>query len=221
VRHFDELLDDLRNKLLEMSELVQCAIRESVRALAEGEDSDSKAVRTREVEINRLELEIDGIANEILALEQPVASDLRFVTAAGKINSNLERIGDLAVNVAERSQSLIRQPRFAIRTDVPKLAELAESMVKRALDAFVSKDANEARAVLLSDDAVDEMRDSIFNELISEMKKNSQAVQACVDLMFAARSLERIADHATNIAEAVVFMIEGVDVRHHHVQVVN
>ena len=203
-----------------MSGLVQAAIRESVRALAEGEDSDLKTVRDREAEINRMELEIDGITTELLALEQPVASDLRFITAAGKINNILERIGDLAVNVAERSESLFRH-HAKIRTDVPILAELAESMVKRALDAFINKDANEARAVLLSDDAIDELRDSVFNELIGRMKKNAQSVQPCVDLMFAARNLERMADHATNIAEAVVFMVEGVDVRHHHVQVAN
>jgi phosphate transport system protein len=221
VRHFEELLEELRNKLLEMSGMVESAIRESVRALEGSEPSDVQSVFKREADINRLELEIDGLATSILALEQPVASDLRFITAAGKINNNLERIGDLAVNIAERSQSLIRHPHSAIRTDIPKLAELAESMVKRALEAFVEKDANEARAVLVSDDVIDDLRDSIFNELIRQMKRNSQSVQACVDLMFAARSLERIADHATNIAEAVVFMIEGVEVRRHHTQVIS
>jgi phosphate transport system protein len=221
VRHFEELLEDLRNKLLEMSGLVESAIRESVRALECSEESGVQSVFRREGDINRLELEIDETVTGLLALEQPVAGDLRFITAAGKINNNLERIGDLASNIAERSQSLIRHPHVAIRTDLPKLAELAESMVKRALEAFVKKDANEARAVLVSDDAVDDLRDSIFNDLIRQMKKSSQSVQACVDLMFVARSLERIADHATNIAEAVVFMIEGVDVRHHHTQVIS
>jgi len=219
VRHFEALLEDLRSKLLEMSGLVQSAIRESVRALEASEESDVQSVFKREGAINRLELEIDSISTNLLALEQPVASDLRFITAAGKINNNLERIGDLAVNIAERSKSLIRNPHVEIRTDIPKLADLAESMVGRALEAFVKKDANEARAVLLADDAIDSLRDSIFGGLIRQMKKNPQSVQACVDLMFAARSLERIADHATNIAEAVVFMIEGVDVRHHQAQI--
>ncbi|HVB88232.1 MAG TPA: phosphate signaling complex protein PhoU [Candidatus Dormibacteraeota bacterium] len=220
-RHFDELLGDLRNKLLEMSGLVESAIRDSVHALEGSDDSNVQPVFKRETDVNRLELEIDSTVTNLLALEQPVAGDLRFITAAGKINSNLERIGDLAVNIAERSHSLLQHPHPGIRTDIPQLAELTESMVKRALEAFVEKDANAARAVLVSDDAIDDLRDSVFNDLIAQMKKDSQSVQACVDLMFAARSLERIADHATNIAEAVVFMIEGVEVRRHHTQVVS
>jgi phosphate transport system protein len=216
VRHFDELLEELRNKLLEMSGLVQSAIRESVRSLADGQESNARSVFKGEGGINRLELEIDEIVTRLLALEQPVAGDLRFITAAGKINNNLERIGDLAVNIAERSESLIRQPHPAIQTDISKLADLTESMVQKALEAFVNKDPEEARAILQSDDAIDNFRDSIFSCLIRQMKKDSQSVQACVDFMFAARSLERIADHATNIAEAVIFITEGIDVRHHH-----
>ncbi len=218
-RHFDELLEELRNKLLEMGELVQAAIRESVRALEGADESAAQSVFRREGDINRLELEIDGIATKLLALEQPVAGDLRFITAAGKINNNLERIGDLAINIAERSESLIQNRHFAVRTDIPRLAELAEPMVHQALEAFVKKDATEARAVLRADDAIDDLRDAVFSDLIRQMKTNSQSVQTCVDLMFAARSLERIADHATNIAEAVVFMVEGVDLRHHHAEI--
>lgn len=216
MRYFDEMLGELRNKLLEMSALVQAAIRESVHSLEAGDEAEARSVLQREADINRLELEIDKLVTSILALEQPVASDLRFVTAASKINNNLERIGDLAVNIAERSESLIEQPHSAIRTDIPKLAELAESMVKRALEAFVQGDARDARAVLVSDDVIDDLRDAIFHDLIRRMKRDSKSVQVCVDLMFAARNLERIADHATNVAEAVVFMTEGIDVRHHH-----
>jgi phosphate transport system protein len=217
MRHFDELLEELRKKLLDMSGLVQSAIRGSVHALEAADESGVQSVYKREGDINRLELEIDEIATRILALDQPVANDLRFVTAASKINNNLERIGDLAINIAERAESLIRHPHPAIRTDIPKLADLAESMVGQALEALVRRDAGGARTVLVSDDAVDALRDSILNHLIRQMKKNSASVQACVDLMFAARNLERIADHATNIAEAVVFMVEGVDVRHHRI----
>jgi phosphate transport system protein len=217
--HFDELLEELRGKLLEMSELVQSAIRESVRALESGDESAVQSVFKQEGDINRLELEIDGIATSILALDQPVASNLRFVTAAGKVNNNLERMGDLAANIAERSESLNRHRHAAIRTDIPNLAELAESMVKQALDAFIEKDAAHARAMLLCDDAVHALHDAIFNDLINEMKGSSQSVEACVDLMLAARNLERIAYHATNIAEAVLFMIEGVEVRHHSVRI--
>jgi phosphate transport system protein len=214
VRHFDELLEQLRNKLLEMSGLVEFSIRESVKSLTERDSLKAKAVLKRESEINQLELDIDEIATTLLALEQPVATDLRFITVAGKINNNLERIGDLAVNIAERSESLLSHARFPVRADIVRLADLAESMVERSLDAFVRKDAEAARRVLVSDDAVDDLRDSIYNELISYMKKNPAAVQQCVDLIFAARSLERMADHSMNIAEGVLFMVEGIDVRH-------
>ena len=215
MRHFDELLEQLRNKLLQMSALVESSIIDSVKSLTERNSSEAEAVLKRESEINQLEITIDDISTSLLALEQPVANDLRFITVAAKINSNLERIGDLAVNIAERSESLIQHPQFRVRADIPRLADLATSMVQQSLDAFVKKDTDEARGVLLSDNAVDDLRDSIYNELIGYMKKNPQAVQPCVDLMFAARSLERIADHATNIAEGVIFMIEGIDVRHH------
>jgi phosphate transport system protein len=215
VRHFDELLEQLRNKLLQMSALVESSIIDSVKSLTERNSSEAEAVLKRESEINQLEITIDDISTSLLALEQPVANDLRFITVAAKINSNLERIGDLAVNIAERSESLIQHPQFRVRADIPRLADLATSMVQQSLDAFVKKDTDEARGVLLSDNAVDDLRDSIYNELIGYMKKNPQAVQPCVDLMFAARSLERIADHATNIAEGVIFMIDGIDVRHH------
>lgn len=217
--HFDKLLEELRGKLLEMSGLVQSAIRESVQALEAEDASEVESVFEREADINRLELEIDKIATSILALEQPVASDLRFVTAGSKININLERIGDLAINIAERSESLIRRPHPAIRTDIPKLAELAESMVRQALEAFVNRDAERARAVLFSDGAVDALLDGILSDLIHRMEESSESVQACVDLLFAARNLERIADHATNIAEAIVFMTEGVEVRHHTLRI--
>lgn len=219
MRHFEQLLEDLRNRLLEMSGFVQSAIHESVRALEARKEPDVQCVFKREADINRMELEIDDIVTKLLALEQPVAGDLRFITAASKINNNLERIGDLAVNIAERSESLIRHPPSAIPADIPKLADLAGAMVCSALEAFVKKDSHGARAVLLEDDAIDSLRDSIFGGLIRQMKKDPRSVQACVDLMFAVRSLERVADHATNIAEAVVFMIEGVDVRHHQTQV--
>jgi phosphate transport system protein len=219
MRHFDELLEELRNKLLEMSALVETAIRESVRSLEASDALEAQSVLKGESDVNRMEIEIDQLVTTLLALEQPVAGDLRFITAAGKINNNLERIGDLAVNIAERSESLIQHPQVAVRTEIPQLAEMAESMVKTALDAFVKKDADGARGVLLSEHAINDLRDAIFNDLIRQMKKDSKSVQACVDLMFAARNLERIADHATNIAEAVVFMVEGVDLRHHHISV--
>lgn len=215
MRHIDELLEQLRAKLLEMSGLVQSAIHKSARSLREKDLSLAESVIKGECRINQLELDIDALATSLLALEQPVAADLRFITAAAKINNNLERIGDLAQNIAERTQALINEPRFDVRVDISQLADLVESMVQMALDSFVRKDPQQARRVLFSDDGVDALRDSIFAQLIDYMKKNSETVQYCVDLMFAARSLERIADHATNIAESVLFMTEGIDVRHH------
>jgi phosphate transport system protein len=215
VRHFDELLEQLRDKLLTMSGLVQSAIRDSTRALREKDLSLAKRVIKGESRINQLELDIDALATALLATEQPVAADLRFITAAAKINSNLERIGDLAENIAERAQALIGDAPADVRVDLSQLADLTESMVAMALDAFVKKDSQQARRVLLSDDGVDALRDSIFAQLVDQMKKSAQSVQYCVDLMFAARNLERIADHSTNIAESVLYMTEGVDVRHH------
>ncbi len=162
-----------------------------------------------------MQIEIDELATRLLALEQPVARDLRFITAAIKINSDLERMGDLAVNIAERSISLARTLAVRPLIDVPHLADLAESMVRKALDAFVKGDAELARSVLVSDDAVDELRDAMYHELVSYMQKDPAAVRQSVDLMFVAHDLERIADHATNIAEVALYLVEGIDVRHH------
>jgi phosphate transport system protein len=214
MRHIQEMLDELRAKLLTMSTLVESAIKESAHALSGDPDVNIQDIFKRERQVNRLELEIDEIATGILALEQPVAGDLRFVTAAAKINNNLERIGDLAAGIARRAESLAQVSRDNLAGEIPTLAELVADMVNRALRAFVNNDAQEARAVLASDDAVDHLHESIFTELVENMKRDAQVVQTCVDLMLAARNLERIADHATNIAEAVVFISEGVDVRH-------
>ena len=215
MRHFDELLTQLRDKLIQMSRLVESSILDSVQALTERDAAKAANVFKRESDINQMEVSIDAMVTSLLALEQPVASDLRFITTAGKLNNNLERIGDLAVNIAERAESLMSQPRLPVRVNIPRLADLAESMVRKTLEAFVNGDSDAARAVLVSDDAVDDLRDSTYNDLIQYMKKNPEAVQQCIDLMFAARSLERMADQATNIAEAVLFMVNGIDVRHH------
>ena len=162
-----------------------------------------------------MEIEVDDFAVGLMALYQPMARDLRFLTAAIKINSDLERMGDLAVNIVERALSLIYQPPVKPLIDIPQMAKLVESMVRRSLDSFVKRDSELARAVLLSDDAVDELRDAIYHELIDFMERDSRTVSRAVDLMFVARNLERIADHATNIAEDVLYLVQGVDVRHH------
>ena len=215
MRHFEEQLEELRKRLLEMSGLVESAVYRSVQALVEKDEDQARQVLKNESKINQMEIQIDEMATQLLALEQPVASDLRFITAATKINNDLERMGDLAVNIAERSLTLMREPLVKPLIDIPHMANLVESMVRKALDAFVGKDGALARSVLISDDAVDGFRDAVVTELINFIQKDPSTAQQCVALLFVARDLERIADHATNIAEDVLFVVEGVDVRHH------
>ncbi len=198
-----------------MGGLVERAIHDGVRALTRRDPELARQVLINEARINQMEIHIDEMATRLLALHQPMARDLRFLTAAIKINNDLERMGDLAVNVVERALSLASCPPIHPAIDIPRLAELAESMVRRSLDAFVKRDAGLARGVLLSDDAVDAQRDAICRELASFMQREPATIPSALDLFIAARSLERIADHATNIAEDVLFLIEGVDVRHH------
>jgi len=168
-----------------------------------------------EARINQMEIEIDNVVTRLFALRQPMAKDLRFLTAALKINTDMERMGDLAVNIAQRALSLVAQPPVKPLIDIPRMAQLVESMLLRVLDAFVKGDADEAGTVLLADDEVDALRDSVYQELVLYMQNDPTTVRGAIDLMFVARNLERIADHATNIAEDVVFLVKGVDVRHH------
>lgn len=215
MRHFEMQLDELRKRLLEMSGLVESAIYRSVLALVEKDEEQVRQVMENEARINRMQIEIDELATGLLALQQPMATDLRFITAAIKINNDLERMGDHAVNIAERARSLMHEPTIRPLIDIPRMAELVESMLHESLDSFVKKDATLARGVLKADDAVDHMRDTVYNELVNYMENESSAIRECIHLMFIARNLERIADHATNIAEDVVFLVEGADVRHH------
>jgi phosphate transport system protein len=215
LRHFIEELDELQKSLLEMAGLVEAAIHKSVLSLVERDEEQAQDVLRNEARINQMEIEIDDFTVGLLALYQPMAKDLRFLTAAIKINSDLERMGDLAVNTVERALSLMRQPPVKPLIDIPQMAKLVESMVRRSLDAFVKRDSELARAVLLSDDAVDDVRDAIYQELIGFMRTDPTTISRALDLIFVARNLERIADHATNIAEDVLFLVKGVDVRHH------
>ena len=214
MRHFEIQLDDLRKRLLEMSGLVESSIYRSVQALVDKDQGQIRQVMENEERINRMQIEIDDLTTGLLLLQQPMAADLRFLTATIKINNDLERMGDHAVNIAERVISLTSGPAIKPLIDIPRMANLVESLLRKSLDAFVQKDANLARIVLTSDDEVDHMRDTIYNELVSYMESEPSAIRACIDLMFVARNLERIADHATNIAEDVVFLVEGADVRH-------
>jgi phosphate transport system protein len=215
LRHFVEELDYLRSRLLEMSGLVEDSVYRSVLALTEKDPQQAQKVLQNEAEINRMEIEIDDLATQLLALQQPMATDLRFITSAIKINNDLERMGDLAVNIVERALSLISEPLLKPTVDIPLLADKVQAMIRKSLDAFVKKDPELARNVLVSDDAVDELRDAIYEELISYMERDPKMVRQGLNLMFVARNLERLADHATNIAEDVLFLVQGVDVRHH------
>jgi phosphate transport system protein len=215
LRHFIEELDYLRSRLLEMSSLVEDSVYRSVLSLTEKDPQQAQRVLQNEAEINRMEIEIDDLAVRLLALQQPMATDLRLLTAAIKINNDLERMGDLAVNIVERALSLINEPLIKPLIDIPAMATRVQSMIRKSLDSFVKRDAELARTVLVSDDAVDELRDAIYEELIAFMERDPKTVRQAINLMFVARNLERLADHATNIAEDVLFLVEGVDVRHH------
>ncbi len=215
MRHFERELDELRQSLLEMSGLVESAINGSVLSLTARDLTRSEEVLRNEARINRMQIEIDDKAARLLVLEQPVAKDLRLIMAAIKINNDLERMGDEAVNIVERAQLLMQEPLLCAPVDIPRMATLTETMVRKALDSFVKQQPDLARSVLESDDAVDELQDVTYRELLQCMEKDPRSIAQCVSLMFVAHSLERIADHATNIAEDVLFLVQGIDVRHH------
>ncbi|MGD1092593.1 MAG: phosphate signaling complex protein PhoU [Bryobacteraceae bacterium] len=214
MRHFVEELEQLKTKLLEMSSLVEAAIQRSISAVIHKDRSAAEQVFRNEERINEIEIEIDEFAINLLALQQPMAADLRLIVAALKINTDLERMGDLSVNIAQRATSLMEEPVIKPMIDIPHIAGLVQSMVRKALDAFVSRDADLARSVLASDDAVDSLRSACYHELVSFMEKDPQNIRQALDLLAVTRNLERIADHSTNIAEDVLFLVKGVDVRH-------
>jgi phosphate transport system protein len=211
---FEKDLRDLREKLLAMGARVERQIADSMRALTERESKLAETVTESDKELNRLEIEIDNQCRKILALRQPAASDLRLITTALKIVTDLERIGDLAVNIAERAIDLNQVPPLAQYQDLPRLAELTQRQVKKALDAFVAADAAAAEEVLKGDDHVDALFLKIFNELLAFMMEDSKYIRRAMSLMFVAKHLERIGDHAMNVGEMVIYMVKGTDVRH-------
>jgi phosphate transport system protein len=217
MRHFAEELEDLKHALLEMGALVESSIHTAVQALVEQDDRLAHRVIEDEGLINRMELDLDARVTRLLALNQPVAGDLRLLVMCLKINTDLERMGDLAVSIAQRAISLnkLRAPLGHPLKEMPRMAAMVEDMIHRTLDAFVQRDAELARAILPADEDVDRLRDAVYDELIQIMRTEPGLVDAAVHLMFIARSLERIADHATNIAEDVIYLVRGVDIRHH------
>src|SRR6266511_3638153 len=213
-KSFEAELRTLRDRLLAMGGLVEKAIAASVRAMIERDGDLAEQVKTKDREINRMEVEIDGICRRILALRQPAASDLRFITTALKIVVDLERMGDLAVNVADRARDLAAAPPLGPLHDLAKIAELAEAQLVKALDAFVTCDVAKAEDVMRGDDLIDALYHKIFNETLARMMEDPRSIRRATAIIFAAKHLERFADHAVNLGEMVVFMVRGTDVRH-------
>src|SRR6202789_2344434 len=197
--HFREELDEMQSRLLEMAGLVESAIHQSISALVNRDEQAAKDVLWKEALINEKDIEIDEYATRLLALYQPMARDMRFLTAVIKINGDLERMGDLAVNSTQPPIPLRREPPVKPLIDIPQMAALAEDMVRKSLDALVKRDEELARSVLLSDDEVDRLRDAVYKELVAFMQEESTTIPRAVDLMFIAHNLERIADHPPNI----------------------
>ena len=215
-RHFDEELKLLKNKLLEMAGAVEQAIYHSVKSLVNREEKLANDVIQNDRKINDLELEVEDLCLKLLALHQPMAVDLRFIAAAMKINNDLERMGDQAVNIAERATDLLTQPPLKPLTDIPRMAEEAQKMVKDSIDAFVNGDAARAQEICRRDSVVDSLNDQVFRELLTYMLASPNNIERALDLVLVSRHLERIADHATNIAEEVIYIVEGKVIKHHH-----
>ncbi|OLB41579.1 MAG: phosphate transport system regulatory protein PhoU [Candidatus Rokubacteria bacterium 13_1_20CM_2_68_19] len=213
-RHFHEELDALKQTLLAMGALVEDQIRRVMRALVERDEALARDVIERDHQVNAYDVEVDEKCVELLARYQPAASDLRFLTTAMKIVTDLERIGDQAVNIAQRALELNREAQLKPYIDLPRMAAKSQQMVKDALDAFVARDAGLARDVCARDSEVDALKEQVFRELLTFMMGDPKTIARALHLILVSRFLERVADHATNIAEMVVYMIEGKIVRH-------
>lgn len=205
---------ELKERLREMGRQVASSVSHSIRCLQERNEDLAHRVLRDEAIINRSEIQIDDYVARLIALYQPVAADMRLLVAALKINTDLERMGDLAVNIVERALVLITLPALEPNSEVARMSPFVQAMVLDSLESFVREDAELARKILLADDQVDEWKNATYRNLTERMKVDPQSVDRAVRLMFVAHNLERIADHATNIAEDVIFLVEGVDVRH-------
>jgi phosphate transport system protein len=213
-RHFDEELKALKEKILRMGALVEEQIRNSIQALVDRNSDQARQVIANDHQVNALDVEIDEDCLRLIALHQPMAKDLRFITTAMKISTELERMSDLAENISERAIELNAEPQLKPYIDIPRMAEHAQQMVKEALDAFVNQDAELARKVCRDDDFIDDLTHQIFRELLTYMVEDSHTITRAVRITFVAKYLERMADHATNVAELVVYFVEGKIIRH-------
>ena len=213
-RHFVHDLEELKQRLLWMGSLAERAVHQAVQAVLDVEEHLAETVLEEENAINEMQLEIDDRVTRLLAQQQLVAVDLRFILAVSRINNDLERIGDQAVNIAQSALRILRHPQVKPYVDLPRMSEIAEGMVRDSLNALVRGDVDLARSVLARDDQVDLLRDQMFRELLTYMMENSAVVFPAFELILVAKNLERIGDHATNIAESVVYVVRGTDVRH-------
>jgi phosphate transport system protein len=220
IRHFADELQLMTTRLRDMGVAAEAQVTRAMRGLVEGDRALLREVIAGDESINRLHLEIDDRAFKLLALFQPVAVDLRAIVSAVKINSDLERVGDLAVNIAEAADRYLSHPPVKPLVDLPKMAELAASMLHQALEAFVTERIDIAHSVLVEDDILDALKNQVFRDLLAHMMREPYTVEPGLDLILISRHLERIGDHATNVAEDVIFIVEARDVRHqggHHV----
>jgi phosphate transport system protein len=215
VRHFQEELEALQSRLLEMGGLAEERVSAAVQSLVNRNTPAIERVLYGDEPINALHVEIDNRCFKLLALHQPMATDLRAIVAAVKINTDLERVGDLAVNIAEAAKRYATHPPVKKLIDIPQMGDIAQGMLHDALDAFVRRDTALAQQVLNEDDRLDSLKTQIFRELLEYMLKDLATVEPALDLILVSRHLERIGDHATNIAEDVIFMVSALDVRHH------
>jgi phosphate transport system protein len=215
VRHFQEELDQLKMRLLEMGGAAEEHVRLAIRGLVDRDSDLIEQVLVSDERINSLHIEIDSRCFTLLALHQPMAADLRTIVAAVKINTDLERVGDLAVNIAEAARRYAIHPPVKKLIDIPRMAGIAQEMLRDALDAFVRRDVALAQDVLNEDDRLDSLKTQIFRELLTYMLQDPSTIEPALDLILVSRHLERIGDHATNIAEDVIFIVSAKDVRHH------
>jgi phosphate transport system protein len=213
-RTFDEELKHLKGKILELGTLVEEQIRQAMQALVQRDSELARRTIETDHRVNGMEVAIDEECVRLIALRQPTAGDLRFLTMAIKIVTDLERMGDLAVDVCERAIELNEEPQLKPYIDLPRMAEHAQRMVKEALDAFVNRDAELARKVCRDDDFIDDLNEQVFRELLSFMLEDPHTITRAIRLSFISKYLERIADHATNVAEMVVYLVEGKIIRH-------
>jgi len=215
VPHFQEELEQLKTRLLEMGGLAEDRVRASVQALVERDSTLVDRVLAGDGPINQLHIEIDSRCFKLLALHQPMAVDLRAIVSAVKINTDLERVGDLAINIAEAARRYLRHPPVKELIDIPRMADIAQRMLRNALDSYVRRDLKLAHDVLNEDDLLDSLKTQVFRELLTYMLQNTATIEPALDLILISRHLERIGDHATNVAEDVIFMVSARDVRHH------